>query len=78
MIQLFDTETGASLGSITDEQLQFLFSQLEEESTEDTDYYINAPTLDMFETRGADPALLVLLRQALGARQEMEIRWTRA
>jgi hypothetical protein len=29
----------------------------------------------MFEQRGADPALVALLRQALGDREDMDIRW---
>ena len=78
MIQLYDKETGASLGAITEEQLQFLADQLEEESSEDRDYYINEPTLDAFEEAGADPALLALLPKALGEREEMEIRWARS
>jgi len=78
MIQLYDKETGASLGTITEEQLQFLADQLEEESPEDRDYYINEPTLDAFEEAGAAPALLALLRKALGEREEMEIRWARS
>ena len=78
MIQLYDKETGASLGAITEEQLQFLADQLEEESPEDRDYYINEPTLEAFEEAGADGALLALLRKALGEREEMEIRWERS
>ena len=78
MIQLYDKETGASLGTITEEQLQFLVDELEEESSEDQDYYINEPTLDAFEEAGADPALVALLRKALGEREEMEIRWARS
>ena len=77
MIELFDNDTGAAIGAITDAQLQFLVDQLEEESADDTDYYINQETLDMFEERGADPALVALLRSALGAREDMEIRWER-
>jgi processive 1,2-diacylglycerol beta-glucosyltransferase len=75
MIVLFDSQTGAELGAITTQQLAFLTSQLEEESAEDQDYYINLPTVDLFTRRGADPALVDLLRQALGSREEMEIRW---
>jgi hypothetical protein len=40
MIQLHAKETGVFLGTITDAQLQFLIDQLEEESTDDTDYYL--------------------------------------
>jgi len=77
VIELFDNDTGAPLGAITDPQLQFLIDQLEEESADDTDYYISRDTLDIFEEQGADPALLSLLRSALGARDDMEIRWER-
>ena len=78
MVTLHDNDTGALLGTITDEQLQFLVDQLEEESDDDTDYYINKATLDMIEESGADAALLALLRRALGTREEMDIRWTRS
>ena len=71
MIKLSDKETGAFLGEITEEQLQFLQDHLEEESSDDTDYYLNQPTLEMLEQAGADPALVSLLRQAMGERDEM-------
>lgn len=77
MIQLHDKDTGASIGTITEAQLQFLIDQLEEETSEDQDYYINDTTLDLFEQRGADKALLALLRGAMKGRTEMEIRWSR-
>ena len=78
MIQLHEKETGVFLGRITDAQLQFLIDQLEEESTDDTDYYIDHATLDLFEDVGADAELLALLRQALGTRDGIEIVWSRA
>jgi len=77
MIHLFDDETGAPVGTITEDQLQYLIDQLEEESSGDTDYYINRDTLDIFEQNGADPGLLGVLRAALGTREDMEIRWER-
>jgi processive 1,2-diacylglycerol beta-glucosyltransferase len=77
MIELRDKETGRSLGSITEAQLQFLVDQLEEESSTDTDYYLNSATLDMFVDNGIDPQLLALLRGALGNREDMEIEWSR-
>lgn len=78
MIKLHDKETGGFLGTITEAQLQFLIDQLEEESAEDSDYYINQATLDLFEQSGAAADLLALLRQALGTREDMEIAWSRA
>ena len=78
MVELYDAGSGARLGQITDEQLQFLIDQLEEESDVDQDYYVNQDTVDMFESEGADAALVLLLRQALAGREDMDIRWERA
>ena len=75
MIELRDKETGRSLASITEDHLQFLVDQLEEESSTDTDYYLNSATLDMFAEKGIDPQLLAILRTALGNREDMEIEW---
>jgi hypothetical protein len=77
MIRLQDKDTGAHVGDITEDQLQFLISQLEEESEDDRDYYINRTTVDSFEEQNADPDLVETLRNALGGREEMEIQWTR-
>lgn len=78
MVKLYDSDTDQLLGEISDEQLEFMMAQLEEESAEDRDYYINQPTLDLFEARGADPGLMAVLRQAMGERTDMEIRWSRS
>ena len=77
MIRLHDAERGTSLGTITEEQLQFLMGELEEESTEDRDYYISADTVDMLEENGADRDLVTLLRNALAEGDGIDIRWSR-
>lgn len=77
MIELRDKETGRVLGAISEQELRFLIDQLEEESSHDTDYYINTDTLEMFAVRGGDPHLLDLLREGLADREEMEIEWSR-
>lgn len=51
MIKVSDKDTGAPIGTITEQQLKFLQDQLEEESREDQDYYINENTVDMFAIR---------------------------
>jgi len=75
MIKLYDKETGRLLGTLREEQLRFLIDQLEEESSDDTDYYLNKATIEMLVQAGADPELVTLLQQGLGEREEMEIRW---
>jgi processive 1,2-diacylglycerol beta-glucosyltransferase len=75
MVQLYDEERDTHIGDVSEEQLQFLIDQLEEESTRDTDYYISAPTIDMLEENGADASLVKLLRDARGGRDGIEPRW---
>jgi hypothetical protein len=77
MIRLRDVERGTSLGSITEEQLQFLVDALEETSSSDRDYYSDAATVEMLEEDGAEPQLVSLLRNAIAGREGMEIRWSR-
>ena len=78
MITIRDKDTNELLGTVSDEELQFLIDELEEESSEDTDYYINADTIDMLEGDGAAQGLVALLRKALGSRDGIEIRWSRS
>jgi hypothetical protein len=77
VISLRDKETGAELGSITEEELRFLVDHLEEEFDEDRDYYLNQTTLDVMEQNGADSELIALLRRAMGDREGIEIEWSR-
>lgn len=78
MIQIFDKQTGQSVGTLTDEQFQFLADNLEEESREDDDYYVNRATVDILAEQGAPAELVAVLRSALGSQEETEIRWQRS
>jgi len=77
MVTLKDKDTGQVLGTISEEELQFLIDDLEEESAEDMDYYIDADTIDMLEEDGAPPSLLSMLRNALGEQDGIEVEWSR-
>jgi processive 1,2-diacylglycerol beta-glucosyltransferase len=77
MIEVYDNEVGVLIGTITEDQLQFLIDELEETSTTDQDYYLDEGMLDMLEEAGADDSLMDLLRGALGDREDIEIRWER-
>ena len=65
----------SQVGEISEDQLDFLIDNLEEEWPEDRDYYINKPMLDMLSQRGADANLIRLLTDALGGREEVDILW---
>ena len=75
MLKLFDAQTNQLLGEIEEAEVEFLHSQLEEETPTDQDYYINRMTFDLLEEKGAPPHLISLLRGALGEREDMDIRW---
>lgn len=77
MPQLFDADTGAPIGEISDAQLEFLVSQMEEEHALDQDYYLNADLLETWREQGADPALLAMLQRAMADREDLSIRWSK-
>jgi processive 1,2-diacylglycerol beta-glucosyltransferase len=78
MIVLHDKESGARIGAITEEQLRFLADNLQEETEEDKDYYIDVATIEFLEEEGADARLVEMLRGALGGRESMEVQWSRS
>jgi hypothetical protein len=63
------------VGELTEEQLDFLIEHLEEEWSEDRDYYINRDMLAMLEQRGADSGLVRILNDALGDKDEVDVLW---
>jgi hypothetical protein len=77
MIDLHEKGTNRPLGTINEEQFQYLVDQLEEESLEDHDYSISSTLLELFDSEGADPELVSLLREALGGQDEIEIVWSK-
>lgn len=78
MIKLHDKNTQELIGEISEAQLQFLIDELVEEDDTDQDYYINKDLLEQFEQKKGDAALIQMLRDALGARDDMDIIWTRS
>lgn len=76
MIDLYNASTNQLIGSITPADLQVLVDALEEESTKDRDYYLNAETIDLIADGRATEHLVALLRSALGSADGVDIRWT--
>jgi hypothetical protein len=75
MIRLRNKATGAEIGTLTEAQLQFLMDQMEEESSEDTDYWLPRAQIDVFKENGADPDLIRMLESAIGDNEDIEIAW---
>jgi hypothetical protein len=77
MPTLHAKDSGQLIGRISDSDLQFLMDQLEEESSDDRDYYIDEATIEMLEEDGASAALVALLRSAVADHSEgLDIVWT--
>ncbi len=77
MYTLYDSATGAALGTLTEEEFRELSDQLEEEWTGDDDYYVDGDTIDMLYEAGVSNAVLDVLRKALADKGEADIRWKR-
>ena len=77
MIDVYNAATNQFLGSITEPDLQVLVNVLEEESTQDRDYYIDTATIDLIADGNATDHLVHLLRNALGEAEGVDIRWNR-
>jgi hypothetical protein len=77
MIDIYNNETNELVGQITEADLQVLVDHLEEESSEDQDYFIDAETIDVIGDGQATEHLLGVLRKALGTAEGVEIRWQR-
>jgi hypothetical protein len=65
----------SQVGEISEESLDFLVDNLEEEWPDDRDYYINRAMIDLLKQRGADNTLISMLQLALGDREEVDILW---
>jgi hypothetical protein len=76
-ITLTEAGSGGVIGRITDAQLRWLVDELEGESADDRDYYVDAATIDLLASAGADADLVNLLRRALGSREGFEMAWAR-
>ena len=76
MITLSLKDSGAPIGTIDEADLEVLVDQLEEESAEDTDYYMTTATIELLERKGASARLIGLLKRAVGDSEGVDIVWT--
>ena len=74
-VHLYNDETGAFVGAIGDADYWILGDQLEEESDDDVNYFINADTCDLLADAGASETMLPMLRTAVGTSDGLEVRW---
>jgi hypothetical protein len=58
------------MGTISDEDLDFLADNLQEEFEEDQDYYIDQATVEYLKDQGAGDQLISMLQKALQNEEE--------
>ena len=75
MYRLIDIEHDEEIGIITEEQVQFLIDNLEEEGVEEQDYYIDQDSLSFLAESGCDEELLTMLTEALEGRLNIDVRY---
>ena len=76
MARLYRVDTGDTLGTINDKQVKFLVDMLEEEDSEDQEYFIDQDTLELFSDNNCDPELLAMLEGALEDGEDgVDIGW---
>jgi hypothetical protein len=76
-IHIYNKDTTALIGAITEADLKVLADALDEESATDNDYFIDQATIDVIGDGRATEHLLNLLRGAVGSGEGIEIRWER-
>jgi len=74
-IRIYDKNSGALLGDIEQEDLQVMIDAMEEESSRDQDYFVDAQTIELLHHEGASDRLLKLLREIVGTSDGVDIRW---
>jgi hypothetical protein len=76
MARLYRVDNGETIGQINEAQLKFLVDMLEEEDSEDQDYFIDQDTLELFSDNGCDAELLALLEGALDDGEDgVDVAW---
>ena len=73
--RLMDIEHDNEIGVITEDQVQFLIDNLEEEGFEDQDYYIDSESVSFLAENGCDEELLTMLTDALEGRVNIDVRY---
>lgn len=77
MVELFRKADNTALGTISEDEFQFLKDNLEEESLTDEDYTLDKLTLEYLRGNGMSAHLFQLLAAALGEQDEIEIRYAK-
>ena len=75
MPTLFLKDSNQFLADLSDADLAHMVSVMEEESSKDTDYFIDLNTVDMLKGAGASDAVTAALASAIGSSEGIDVLW---
>jgi len=75
-IGLYDKNSKKLLAPLTERELQLLIHTLEEEHSEDRDYYVDNETLELLKRAGMDQLVLQRLERKIRDKGSIEIVWS--
>ncbi|MFQ5877876.1 MAG: galactosyldiacylglycerol synthase [Acidobacteriota bacterium] len=75
MIRLYDNDSDAEIGEITEDELSLIQENLVEESLDDYSYSISEAAINVLEAGGANRRLIEVLRRALAGRSSIDVRY---
>lgn len=75
MPTLFLKDSNQFLADLSDADLAHMVSVMEEESSKDTDYFIDLNTVDMLKDAGASDAVTSALESAIGDSEGIDVVW---
>jgi len=75
MPALFLKDSNQFLAELSDADLAHMVNLMEEESSKDTDYFIDLGTVDLLKSAGASEAVTSALESAIGASEGIDVVW---
>jgi hypothetical protein len=75
MPALFLKDSNQFLTELSDTDLAHMVNLMEEESSKDTDYFIDLDTVDLLKSAGASQTLTDTLGSAIGNSEGIDVVW---
>ena len=72
---LYLKDSEVRISDLGDADLQLFIDLMEEEDSQDRDYFINLPMLDVLQERGLTPDVHAALLHALGPHDGIDVEW---
>ncbi|MGH8025111.1 MAG: hypothetical protein ACREO0_00145 [Pseudoxanthomonas sp.] len=75
MPSLFLKDSDLLLVELSDSDLSHMIDLMEEESSKDTDYFIDLSTVDLLKSAGASESVTSALESAIGSSEGIDVVW---